>query len=130
MIEKRPDVPVRPGEPGGAEGHVRAAAGFAVVTAAVGMGFLIVAALWARSCDHHAQIATATCAPVVRVVLGLGAPVLLFVGGLWAFVRTYRVWQEGAPWWAWQGAGWFLLLLMLLTLTMGLPPIAGPALGG
>jgi hypothetical protein len=55
---------------------------------------------------------------------------ILFIGGLWAFVRTYQLWRERGTWWAWQGAGWFLLILMLLALTMGLPIIAGPAIGG
>lgn len=130
MIEKRPGVATRPGEPGGGEGDVRAAVSFAVAMAAAGMAFLVVAALWAKSCDSHAQIDTASCAPVTRTVLGLGAPVLLFISGLWAFVRTYQIWRQERPWWAWQGAGWFLFMLMVLTLTMGLPPIAGPALGG
>jgi hypothetical protein len=67
---------------------------------------------------------------VHRTLLALGAPVILFIGGLWAFVRTYQLWWERGTWWAWQGAGWFLLILMLLALTMGLPIIAGPAIGG
>ena len=65
-----------------------------------------------------------------RTLLALGAPVILLIGGLWAFVRTYQLWRERGTWWAWQGAGWFLLILMLLALTMGLPIIAGPAIGG
>jgi hypothetical protein len=116
-------------EPGTGEHSGRAAARFALLMALAGVGFLIVAALWAHGCDVGAQRDTATCGPVQRTLLGLGAPLILFVGGLWAFRRTYRLWRERRPWWAWQGAGWFLLLLMLLTLTMGLPPIAGPALG-
>ncbi len=52
------------------------------------------------------------------------------VGGLRAFLRTYQTWKQHQTWWAWQGAGWFLMLLMLLTLTMGgLPAMAGPVLG-
>jgi hypothetical protein len=30
-------------------------------------------------------------------------------------------------WWAWQGAGWFLMILMFVTLTVG-APIAVPVL--
>jgi len=46
-------------------------------------------------------------------------PAILFVGGIGAFVRTYREWkaQRGA-WPAWQGAGWFLLTLMLVCLSI------------
>jgi peptidoglycan/LPS O-acetylase OafA/YrhL len=46
-------------------------------------------------------------------------PAFLFLGGVGALVRTYREWKAGRGWAAWQGAGWFLLLLMLVTL--GLP---------
>jgi hypothetical protein len=46
-------------------------------------------------------------------------PAFLFLGGVGAVVRTYREWRAGRGWAAWQGAAWFLLLLMLLCL--GLP---------
>ncbi len=117
------------GEPTPDERNGRAAARFALLIALAGVTFLVVAALWAHGCDARAHPDTASCGPVERTLLGLGAPVILLIGGGWAFLRTYRLWLERRPWWAWQGAGWFLLLLMLLTLTMGLPPIAGPALG-
>ena len=47
-----------------------------------------------------------------------GAPVILFLGGFGAFIQTYRVWRAGGGWWIWQGAGWFLLVLMLVVLAM------------
>ena len=52
-------------------------------------------------------------------------PAFLFLGGVGALVRTYREWKAERGWAAWQGAGWFLMLLMLLVLTMGLPAIGG-----
>lgn len=48
------------------------------------------------------------------------APVFLFGGGIWAFVRTYQAWRHFRTWFAWQGAGWFLLLLAMVVLTMSL----------
>ena len=54
---------------------------------------------------------------------------ILLIGGVGAFVRTYRVWRDEGTWWGWQGAGWFLMTLMLLTLTMGFPVLAGPLFG-
>jgi hypothetical protein len=39
------------------------------------------------------------------------------------------VWRAEGTWWGWQGAGWFLMTLMLLTLTMGFPVLAGPLSG-
>jgi hypothetical protein len=67
---------------------------------------------------------------VQRTLPALGAPVILFIGGLWAIVRAYQLWRKRGTWWAWQGAGWLLLIQMLLAPTMGLPIIAGPAIGG
>jgi hypothetical protein len=45
-------------------------------------------------------------------------PAILFAGGVGAFVRTYRTWKAQGAWPAWQGAGWFLLTLMLVTLAV------------
>ena len=105
----------------------RAAVRFGAVVGVAGVAFLVVAAVLVASC--HGAVATAACGPPQRVLLALGAPVILFVGGLRAFYRTWTAWKHRRSWWAWQGAGWFLMLLMLLTLTMGLPAMAGPVLG-
>jgi hypothetical protein len=111
------------------DAEFRSAARFAITAAAAGVGFLVLAALWASTCAGATAIDTAACGTPQRTLLALGAPVILLAGGIWAFVRTYQVWRERGTWWGWQGAGWFLLMLMLLTLTMGAPVIAGPALG-
>lgn len=112
------------------DGEVQSAIRFAVLAAAAGVAFLIVAALWVSTCNGAMAVDTAACGAPQRTLLALGAPGILLGAGCWAFVKTYRVWRERGTWWAWQGAGWFLLTLMLLTLTMGVPPIAGPALAG
>ncbi|MDI3314790.1 MAG: hypothetical protein QJR12_11110 [Mycobacterium sp.] len=120
-----------PGDPLGQEnGEVQAAVRFAALATVAGVGFLILAALWVSTCSGELSVDTAACGKPQRVLLALGAPAILLGCGIRAFVRTYRVWHERGIWWAWQGAGWFLLMLMLLTLTLGVPPIAGPALGG
>ncbi|GAA2770386.1 hypothetical protein H7J51_14120 [Mycobacterium crocinum] len=49
-------------------------------------------------------------------VAGVLVPAILFVGGVGALVQTYRVWRAEGTWPIWQGAGWFLLALMLLCL--------------
>jgi hypothetical protein len=113
----------------GQEDHeVRTAIRFALVASVVGVAFLVVAALWVSTCGP-AGIDTAACGVPQRTVLGLGAPAILLGAALWAFVRTYRVWREEGTWWGWQGAGWFLMTLMMFTLTMGFPVLAGPVLG-
>ena len=104
---------------------VRFGLGFAVA----GVVFLVVAAVWVSTCDG-ATADTVACGAPQRTLLAIGAPVILLIGGLRAFVRTYRAWRKEETWWAWQGAGWFLLTLMLLVLTMSMPALAGPALFG
>lgn len=112
------------------DGEVQAAVRFTVMAAAAGIAFVIVAALWVSTCNGAMTVDTAACGVPQRTLLAFGAPVILLAAGCWAFLRTYRVWRDGGTWWPWQGAGWFLLMLMLLTLTMGAPAIAGPALAG
>jgi hypothetical protein len=52
------------------------------------------------------------------VVAASLVPAILLGGGIGAFVKTYRVWKDEGAWPAWQGAGWFLLTLMLLCLAI------------
>ena len=108
-------------------GEVHAAIRFAVLTAAAAVGFLVIAALWVSTCPGT-SVDTAACGPPERTLLAFGGPMILLAGGLWAFLRTYRVWKAGGIWWGWQGAGWFLLTLMVLMVSMGVAPIAGPVL--
>lgn len=49
-------------------------------------------------------------------IAGILVPLILFVGGVGAFVQTYRVWRVEGTWPIWQGAGWFLLAVFLLCL--------------
>lgn len=50
------------------------------------------------------------------VLAGALVPIILFLGGIGAFVRTYQVWKAEGVWAIWQAAGWFLLLLFLVCL--------------
>lgn len=53
-------------------------------------------------------------------------PGVFLAGGIGAFVKTYREWNAERGWAAWQGAGWFLLLLVLVTLAVpGMVMMAG-----
>ncbi|WP_312870390.1 hypothetical protein [Gordonia asplenii] len=70
-----------------------------VVTAAFGVGTLIVAA---ASSD------------ALRTALLLIAPAIMLLGGLTALVRTYLAYRSGRRWGVWQGAAWFLLCLSLM----------------
>jgi hypothetical protein len=104
--------------------EVRAAIRFAVLAAAAGVGFVVIAALWVSTCGGT-NVDTVACGPPQRTLLALGGPLILLVAGFWAFWRTYLVWRREGVWWGWHGAGWFLLTLMAVTLSMSVPPIAG-----
>ncbi len=71
---------------------------------------------------------TVACGLPQRTLLAFGGPLILLAAGLWAFLRTYRVWKARGTWWGWHGAGWFLFTLMALMVSMGVAPIAGPML--
>ena len=102
---------------------------FGAVVAVIAVAFLITAAVWVSTCSG-ATADTVACGAPQRTLLAIGAPVILLIGGLRAFVRTYQTWRRRETWWAWQGVGWFLLTMMLLVLTMSLPPLAGSAVFG
>jgi hypothetical protein len=109
------------------DGEVRAALRFAVVAAVVGVGFVMLAAAWVSTCGGM-SVDTVACGPPERTLLAFGGPLILLGAGLWSFLRTYLVWRDEGTWWGWQGAGWFLLTLAVVTLSMSVPPIAGPVM--
>jgi hypothetical protein len=109
------------------DGEVRAAIRFTMLAAAAGVGFVVTAALWVSTCPGTG-VDTVACGAPQRTLLALGGPLILFAAGLWAFLRTYRVWRSEGTWWGWHGAGWFLLTLMIVTVSMSVPAIAGPVL--
>jgi hypothetical protein len=80
----------------------RAAAGYALAVVAVaGLAFAVYA-FTARGSVFVASL----------------VPAILLIGGIGAFVKTYQVWKTEGTWPAWQGAGWFLLVLMLVCLSI------------
>jgi hypothetical protein len=109
------------------DGEVHAAIRFAVLATAAGVGFIVLAALWVSTCPGTG-VDTVACGAPQRTLLAFGGPLILLGGGLWAFLRTYRVWRDEGTWWGWHGAGWFLLTLTAVTVSMAVPAIAGPVL--
>lgn len=114
---------------GHVDDEVHHAIRYALLAATAGVGYLIVGALWDSTCKGAMSVDTAACGAPQLTILAFGGPLILLVAGVWAFVRTYRVWRSEGTWWAWQGAGWLLMVLMFVTLTMG-APIALPVLAG
>jgi hypothetical protein len=94
-------------------------------TALVVVGAFLVlglALLWVHGCKTGSGSgALAHCGSVRRNFLAVGPPLVLLLGGVWAFVRTIQLWRAESRWWVWQGAGWFLLALMLVVLFMTAP---------
>jgi hypothetical protein len=78
------------------DGEVRAAIRFAVIAAVAGVGFVIMAAAWVSTCGGT-SVDTVACGPPERTLLALGGPLILFVAGLWSFLRTYRVCATRVP---------------------------------
>jgi len=83
-------------------GTMRAAVTYTVVVVALTAAALAFYAFGARDSVYAASL----------------VPTFLLVGGIGAFVRTYREWKAERGWAAWQGAGWFLMLLMLVALAV------------
>ncbi|MCG5431686.1 hypothetical protein LV457_05185 [Mycobacterium sp. MYCO198283] len=110
------------------EGRAYAAAvRFVAAVAVAALAVLGLALWWLSTCrTDSATDPLAHCSAVQRNLLAIGPSLVLFAGGVAGFVRTYRLWRSGAGnWWVWQGAGWFLLVLMLVVLTMAVPPALG-----
>jgi hypothetical protein len=98
------------------------AARFTVVDVAAALVVLALALWWVSGCKSGQGVdALAHCGRLERNFLAIGAPLVLFLGGVWAFVRTIQLWRARRRWWIWQGAGWFMLLLMLAVLMMTAP---------
>ncbi|MDD4868000.1 MAG: hypothetical protein PHQ28_13040 [Mycobacterium sp.] len=111
----------------GREDEVHAAIRFLILATAAGVGFLVLAALWVSTCPGTG-VDTVACGAPQRTMLAFGGPLIVLAAGLWAFVRTYRVWRSDGTWWAWHGVGWFLLTLMAVMASLGVSSIAGPVL--
>lgn len=106
----------------------REAVRFAAYVSVIAVLFCVTAALWLSTCG--ADVDSAACSAPQRIGLAIGAPLILLAGAVWAFARTYQVWQAGGKHLVWQGAGWLLMCLMLVALTMSFPPMAGPVFAG
>ncbi|PQP16055.1 hypothetical protein C5613_37260 [Rhodococcus opacus] len=89
----------------------------ATYTVAVMGGAVVVALLsvaWMSIGSGDCAESMMECAGGEKYVLVFGPPALLLLGGVGAFVQTYRVWRAGGRWPIWQGAGWMLFVFMLI----------------
>lgn len=90
-----------------------------VVTVLVLTGIAMALVLvWAASRPGCSDADTLLCDTLSRLVVGLVPGGLLLLGGIGAFVQTFRQWRKGGTWPIWQGAGWFLFTLMVAYLAI------------
>lgn len=99
-------------------GTFRHAARYGLAVIALAAVVCAGASIWASSgpCrDADALL----CERSAQMAVLLGPAAVLLAGGIGAFVQTIRVWRRRGAWPVWQGAGWFLFLIMLLFLGIG-----------
>ncbi|MGY4098992.1 hypothetical protein ACW2Q0_05425 [Nocardia sp. R16R-3T] len=96
----------------------------AAVLAVAALVFVITA-IWAADRRACAAAETMLCDTAAKSAILAGPTVVLMLGGIGAFVRTYREWRRGRSWPIWQGGGWFLFTMMIVYLGIGGGSIAG-----
>ena len=74
------------------------------------------AATYVFSVIGLAALAFAAMAAWHSLLAGILVPVILFVGAMGGFWRTYQVWKYRGVWAIWHGAAWILLVLFLFCL--------------
>ena len=52
------------------------------------------------------------CMTTGQLISTFAPGVLLAIGGLGAFLKSYTVWRAHGPWNAWRASGWVLFVLM------------------
>ncbi len=96
----------------------------AAVLAVAALVFAITA-IWAADRRACAGAETMLCDTAAKSAILAGPPVVLILGGIGAFVQTYREWRRGRSWPIWQGGGWFLFTMMIVYLGIGGGSVAG-----
>ncbi|CPT75684.1 hypothetical protein [Mycobacteroides abscessus] len=95
--------------------HIQAVR-FSAATVALAIVTFVTTVVWMGQCSVSVEVDKTLCGRHGTPAMAMAAPGVLMIGGVIAFVQTYRVWRRRGRWWVWQGAGWFLLLLMVVTL--------------
>ncbi|ANA98518.1 hypothetical protein [Mycobacteroides chelonae] len=91
---------------------------FSLAFVAIAAMTLITTVMWIGQCSISLDVNEALCRRHGTPMIALASPAVLLIGGIIAFVQTYRSWKRHESWWIWQGAGWFLLLLMVVNLML------------
>ncbi|GGN93617.1 hypothetical protein [Nocardia rhizosphaerihabitans] len=97
----------------------RQAAIYGLSVIAVAAVVCVLATVWAANRDACAAADTRLCDDAAKTAVLFGPAVILLAGGIGAFVHTFQRFRAGRSWRAWQGAGWFLFVLMTAYLAIG-----------
>lgn len=90
-----------------------------VVSVLVTAGVVTAAVLiWAAARGRCLNADGILCDTTARLAVGLGPGLVLLGGGLGALVLALRAWRAGRAWPIWQGAGWILLTIMVIYLSV------------
>ncbi|MEU0543851.1 hypothetical protein [Nocardia sp. NPDC005978] len=108
------DVEKRWNDPGALRRAARYVIGVLIVAAVAA----VIVFVWAAARNQCLEADTMLCDSTARVIVGLVPGGVLLAGGVGAFVITIREWAAGRTWPIWQGAGWFLLTLMVAYLSI------------
>lgn len=100
---------------GGLRDAVRTGLGFAVAALVV----YVLASTWVGTCTGSLANA-AGCGAPQQAMMGLGAPAILFAGGMWSLTRGARAQRDHMVWF---GAGSVLLALMVVSVVATLPSL-------
>lgn len=102
---------------------MRAATWFTIAVALAALAVMGIAILWSVAVDNGecADAEFKVCQSPQRYVLAMAPTAILLIGGVTAFVQSYRAWRSGHAWPIWQGAGWVLFVLSLLYLGLSAP---------
>lgn len=79
---------------------------------------IVFAPLSATSGDSCTGGEVSNCMSVERYILIFVPSLLLLVGGVVAFVKSYSVWRGGGPWKVWHASGWVLFVMMMVFLSV------------
>ncbi|MFF2395674.1 hypothetical protein [Nocardia sp. NPDC058114] len=106
-------------KPGADDGQYRRAVLYVVCV--VGVAALVFAAVnvWAANRGACADAQTHLCDTLSESAIVIGPSAVVLLGGIGAFIQTYQRWRAGNSWRTWQGAGWFLFILMTAYLAIG-----------
>ncbi|WP_280441998.1 hypothetical protein [Nocardia brasiliensis] len=101
------------------EGTFRQAAAYVLAVLGVAAAVFVVTTVWAANRAACAAAASTLCDTTAKTAVLAGPAAVVLLGGIGAFIRTYQQWRRGRNWPIWQGAGWFLFVLMTVFLGIG-----------